>query len=115
MPNGQKNCIAGQRNAKGFVKQGKKRNQLKGPYEPIGEIRDPMEGKPVIDPSQLLDTTLEVLRRGKRCYRCFKAFEPGHQAQCAGKGVLPHMKVNPVHGQKIHSLSVNGICSVARK
>ena len=82
------------------MQQSKKRGHSKGPYEPIEEIRDPMEGKPVADPSQLLETTIEVLRRGKRCYRCFKAFGPGHQAECAEKGVLPHMKVNPAHGQK---------------
>ena len=74
-----------------------------------------MEGKPVADPSQLMDTTIEVLRRGKCCYRCFKAFGPGHQAECAGKGVLPHMKVNPPHGQKRNSLSVHAICSAAQK
>ena len=62
LPNGQKMWVVGQHSAKGFVQQGKKRHQSKGPYEPIGEIRDPMEGKPVTNPSQLLDTTLEVLR-----------------------------------------------------
>ena len=29
--------------------------------------------------------------------------------------MLPHMKVNPTHGRKTHSLSVNAICSIARK
>ena len=48
---GQKNWVVGLCSAKGFVQQGKKRSQPKGPYEPIGAIRDPMEGKPVTDPS----------------------------------------------------------------
>ena len=115
LPSGQKNRVAGQRSAKGFVQQGKKRHQPKGPYTPIKEIRDPMEGKQVIDPSQLMDTTLEVLKQGKRCYRCFKEFTSGHQAECPGKGVLPHMKVNPAHGRNPHSLLVTAICSAERK
>ena len=61
LPNGQKGRTQGPRSAKGFVQQGKKR-QGKDPYQPIEEIRDPMEGKPVADPSQLLETTIEVLR-----------------------------------------------------
>ena len=53
--------------------------QAKRPYMPHADIRDPLEGMMVEDPSQLKPSTKEALRRAQKCYRCFQAWGPlGH-------------------------------------
>ena len=50
-------------------------------YHVMPELQDNMVGQWVTDPSQLKATTIEALKRGKRCYRCFQPWTPDHSGQ----------------------------------
>ena len=60
----------GQCNTKYVAQQRRGHSKSKEPYKPIEGIRDPLEGKEVTEPSQLLDTSIEVLKRAKKYYWC---------------------------------------------
>ena len=81
----------GQRKLRVLDKQGAGRRPHGKGYEVLPELHEPMEGQVVSHPGQLKSTTLELLRRAQRCYKCFQPYTPGHS--CSGGGTMPPLKV----------------------